>query len=423
MNDPAAPALGTLSAPSVRAPEPPKVALASASAAVPLFNQDEVLDGTYRIVEGIAAGGMGEVYRAVHLRLPRSLAIKTLQPEFAARPEWVARFCREACVLAQLHHPNIVQVLDFNVAPNGIPYIAMELIEGQDLRAALDAGRRFEVTEILSIVRQIASALDAAHAAGVVHRDLKPENVVLTPAPGQRPIVKVIDFGLSLCGWSERVTGDCAVFGTPDYMAPEQAQGQRDLMDARTDQFALAALTYTLLSGRTPFARETPVAVLYAIVHEEPEALGTVDGWDLAPVEGVLRQGMARDREDRFPSVLAFAEALEKSLVEGGALPQPAAPASLRLVPSSGRSTADPGPSEEALGRSQKCLTCGFDVARHRGRRVGRDRERARRGRPTELAKRPGRRARDSVEPMEPTHGPPRARGDGVPPTLRGPPP
>jgi len=321
--------------PASRGPAAP----APGFSAAPLFAKDEILDNTYRITEGIAAGGMGEVYRAVHLRLPRALAIKTLQPEFAARPEWVARFCREACVLAQLHHPNIVQVLDFNVAPSGIPYIAMELIDGQDLRAELDSGRRFDASEIVSIVRQVASALDAAHAAGVVHRDLKPENVVLTPTPGQRPVVKVIDFGLSLCDWSERVTGDCAVFGTPDYMAPEQAQGQRDQMDARTDQFALAGLTYTLLTGRAPFARETPVAVLYAIVHEEPEALGAVEGWDLGPVEAVLRRGLSRERDDRYPSVLAFSEALEEALVDGGALPRPTTPAPVRLVSSNERST------------------------------------------------------------------------------------
>src|SRR6478609_857491 len=102
----------------------------------PLFARDEILDNNYRIVEGLAAGGMGEVYRAVHLRLPRALAIKTLNPGFAARAEWVARFCREAKILAQLRHPNIVQVLDFNIAANGVPYLAMELIEGRDLRAS-----------------------------------------------------------------------------------------------------------------------------------------------------------------------------------------------------------------------------------------------------------------------------------------------
>jgi serine/threonine protein kinase len=239
-----------------------------------LFVRDEILDNNYRIIEGLAAGGMGEVYRAVHLRLPRTLAIKTMNLEFAARPEWVARFCREAKILAQLRHPNIVQVLDFNIAPNGVPYLAMELLEGQDLRAAIDAGRRFDAAETAAIVRQVASALDAAHAAGVVHRDLKPENVVLLSAPGQLPVVKVIDFGLSLRGGSDRVTADHSIIGTPDYMAPEQAQGLREQIDARTDQFALAALAYTLLTGRTPFSRDTPVAILYAVVHEEPAELG-----------------------------------------------------------------------------------------------------------------------------------------------------
>jgi serine/threonine-protein kinase len=297
------------------------------------FARDQILDGNYRIVDGLAAGGMGEVYVAVHLRIPRKLAIKTLHPEFAARHEWVARFCREACVLAQLRHPNIVQVLDFNVAPGGVPYIAMELIDGVDIRSELDRGRRFEIGEIVSIVRQVASALDAAHAAGVVHRDLKPENVVLTPAAGQMPVVKVIDFGLSLCGWSERVTGDFTVFGTPDYMAPEQAQGRREQIEPRTDQFALAALTYTLLSGRAPFSRDTPVAVLYAVVHEEPAALGQVAGWDTAPVEAVLRKGMSRDRDGRYASVLEFADALEAALVKGRALAPPTAPEPLPLVP------------------------------------------------------------------------------------------
>jgi serine/threonine-protein kinase len=297
-----------------------------------LLARDEILDDSYRIVEVLATGGMGEVYRAVHLRLPRPLAIKTLHPDFVARQERVARFCREACVLAQLRHPNIVQVLDFNVAPNGVPYLAMELIEGQDLRAELDRGRRFDPAEVTSIVRQVASALDAAHAAGVVHRDLKPENVVLAPAPGQRPFVKVIDFGLSLPESGGRLTGDRAVFGTPDYMAPEQAQGLREQIDSRTDQFALAALAHTLLTGQAPFWRETPVAILYAIVHEEPAGIPPANTWQTRPVEKVLARGMARAREDRYRTILDFADAFEEALVEGGALPRPTTPQPLRLV-------------------------------------------------------------------------------------------
>jgi serine/threonine-protein kinase len=287
----------------------------------PQFQHDDVLDNTYRIVDSIAAGGMGKVYRAVHLRIPREIAIKTLQPEFAARPDCVLRFTREACSMARLHHPNIVQVLDFNVASGGVPYIAMELIDGDDLRTVMNSGHRFTAAEVVSMVRQIASALDAAHAAGVVHRDLKPENVLLTPAPGQLPVVRVIDFGLSLCGWASRVTGEHSVFGTPDYMAPEQAQGLRDRIEPRTDQFALASLAYTLLAGQAPFSRPTAVEVLYAIVNERPAPLPAMDGWNAAPVEKVLHRGLARQLEDRFPSVIAFVEAFEDALVKGGALP------------------------------------------------------------------------------------------------------
>jgi len=296
---------------------------APAAATVPLFAPDDILDNTYRIVGTIAMGGMGEIYRAMHLRLPRALAIKTLQTEFSSRSDCVTRFCREACALARLNHPNIVQVLDFNVTADGVPYIAMELIEGEDLRAALNRGRRFDVPEVLAIVRQIASALETAHAAGVVHRDLKPENIVLTPTSGRVPVVSVIDFGLSLCFWAQRMTAERMVFGTPEYMAPEQALGQRDLIDTWTDQFALSALTYTLLAGRPPYARETAVDVLHAIVNEPPAPLGNLEGWNASTVEQVLRKGMARVHTERYPSVAAFSNALEQALVRGGALPTP----------------------------------------------------------------------------------------------------
>jgi serine/threonine protein kinase len=318
------------------------------------FTPGDVLDDAYRIVGTLATGGMSDVYVAAHLRLPRKLAIKTLHPELAARQESIARFCREACVLAQLRHPNVVQVVDFNVSPTGVPYIAMELVEGVDLRSELDRGRRFDVREIVSIVRQVASALDAAHAVGVVHRDLKPENVVLTRAAGQPPVVKVIDFGLSLCGWSQRVTGDFTVFGTPDYMAPEQAQGLREQTDARTDQFALAALAYTLLSGSPPFSRDTAVAVLYAVVHEDPAALEPAAGWDLAPLERVLHKGMARERSRRYPTVLAFADAFEAALVEGGALGRPTVGAPLPLVPDARRKSSRASVRARARARARR---------------------------------------------------------------------
>ena len=176
----------------------------------------------------------------------------------------------------------------------------------------------------MSIVRQIASALDAAHAAGVVHRDLKPANVILMPAAGQAPVVKVIDFGISISDWSPQITTESRVMGTPEFMSPEQALGRRDDIDARSDQFALAVLAHTLLAKRAPFAGDSPLATLSAIVHGEPEALAPHVAWPADEVQAVLRQGMARAREDRFPTVLAFADALDAALAYAGALIEPA---------------------------------------------------------------------------------------------------
>ena len=285
-----------------------------------MFVPDAIVDETYQIVKPLAQGGMAQVFLATHRRLGRDVAIKVLSPEFGAQQEWVTRLRREALILGKLRHPNVVQVLDFNVTADGAPYIAMELVEGPDLRTAMHDGRRFTAAEIVSIVRQVASALAAAHALDVVHRDLKAENVVLTEVPGQLPVVKVIDFGISLWSAASRITAEHTVFGTPEYMAPEQAQGLRDQIDARTDQFSLAVLAYTLIENRPPFGGDTPVAVLYQVVNGDPKPLGPFSGWDASRAAEVLRRGMARDREDRYPSVLEFADALERALLDGGAL-------------------------------------------------------------------------------------------------------
>jgi serine/threonine-protein kinase len=200
----------------------------------------------------------------------------------------------------------------------------MELADGPDLARELDEGRELSPADAMSIVRQIASALHAAHAAGVVHRDLKPANVILIPAAGQAPVVKVIDFGISISDWSPQITTESRVMGTPEFMSPEQALGKRDDIDARSDQFALAVLAHTLLARRPPFRGDTPLATLSAIVHGEPEPLVPYVPWPAEEVQAVLRRGMARTRENRFPTVLAFAEALESALSFAGALMEPA---------------------------------------------------------------------------------------------------
>jgi serine/threonine-protein kinase len=273
-----------------------------------------LLQNTYRIDRLIAAGGMGDVYRATHERLQGAFAIKVLHRDLLREEGLLARFRTEAKIMASLHHPNIVQVFDFNVMPDGTPYLAMELAEGQDLRNIILERRVLSPFRVTQIVNQTASALGAAHAHGVIHRDLKPENVMLVPMAGQNVCVKVVDFGVSKTRGQRRITVEPAVIGTPEYMSPEQAQGRNDEIDHRTDQFALAALTYTLLTGREPFRGPTPVAVLYQVVHEEALPVRHLVDWPCARIDQVLRRAMAKDRHHRFDSILDFARAFEAAV-------------------------------------------------------------------------------------------------------------
>jgi serine/threonine-protein kinase len=273
-----------------------------------------VVDGRYRIVRALAAGGMGEVYVATHLRLAGRFALKALHRDFLRDEDALSRFRGEAEIMAGLRHPNIVQVFDFGEMPDGAPFLLMELVEGRDLSEHLRDARALEPRRVGGIVRQIASALEAAHAHGVVHRDLKPENVMLLRLDGDEDFVKVVDFGVSKARWSHRITADTAIIGTPQFMAPEQAQGRREEIDHRTDQFALACIAYALLTGREPFRGENAVTILYQVVHQDPEPLANLVGWPCARVEEVLRRGMAKDPEARYPSALAFAHALDAAI-------------------------------------------------------------------------------------------------------------
>jgi len=273
-----------------------------------------LLQDTYRIEHLIAAGGMGEVYRATHERLDGAFAIKVLHPELLRDEGLLERFETEAKIMASLRHPNIVQVFDFNYTPTGIPYLVMELAEGPDLRTIMTEQRMLAPRRVAQIVEQTAGALSAAHARGVIHRDLKPENIMLVPIEGQGDCVKVVDFGISKASRQPVVTLRATVLGTPEYMSPEQAQGLNDDIDHRTDQFALGVLAYMLLSGCEPFRGQTPVSVLYQVVHEQPTALGRLVDWPCGRVEAVLRKAMAKNRDDRYPSILDFARDFSEAI-------------------------------------------------------------------------------------------------------------
>jgi serine/threonine-protein kinase len=285
------------------------------------FSIGIVLQGTYRIIRPLAEGGCGEVYLAAHTRLPGRFAIKMLHRSLVRDEDALTRFRQEAEITSSLRHPHIVQVFDFNVTDSGVPYLVMELLEGKLLAQRITAAGALDPLPAINIVEQIATALHAAHARGIVHRDLKPENVMLLAGAGMDDFVKVMDFGISQASWRPRLTDGERVAGTPQFMAPEQAQGQRELIDHRSDQFSLAAIAYTLLTGREPFRGENAIALLYEVVHTEP-AIPSQLVPALGPeVDAVIMRGLAKASVDRYPNVLAFASALRAAIQ--GATPGP----------------------------------------------------------------------------------------------------
>jgi serine/threonine-protein kinase len=277
-----------------------------------------VLRGTYRIDRVLDRGGMGTVFAAEHVRLRRPTAVKVLARHLAADENAVARFRREAEIISQLAHPHIVSILDFDTTDSGEAYIVMELLHGETLADRLDREQVLAPVEATRIVGQIAAALAAAHASSIVHRDLKPANIFLVQAEGAPPFVKLLDFGISKsavsAAQSQRVTREFDVLGTPDYMAPEQALGRTALVDHRGDQFALAVITYEMLTGCVPFEGDSVMSVLYRVAHAEARPVS-----ELAPhvppgVDAVIARALEKRPEQRFSSIVEFAAALASAV-------------------------------------------------------------------------------------------------------------
>jgi serine/threonine protein kinase len=268
----------------------------------------------YRIVSRVGRGGMGVVYRAVDLSLERQVALKVLVEELADDPAFRARFERESKLAASLDHPSVIPIYAAGEW-EGVLYLAMRLVDGADLRSVLRQVGRFEPERAVRIVTQVASALDAAHAHGLVHRDVKPANVLLA----REDHVYLTDFGLS-----KRVTTDSAytrtgeVLGSLDSIAPEQIR--REATGPYTDVYALGCMAFQLLTGSVPFDIGTEEGKLWAHLSETPRApselvaeLGT--GFDIA-----VRRAMSKRPEDRQPSAGVFAAALQQGL--GGSRPE-----------------------------------------------------------------------------------------------------
>jgi serine/threonine-protein kinase len=233
-----------------------------------------------------------------------------LKPHLVTNQDAFARFCHEAETMAALRHPHIIQIFDFNMSADGVPYFVMEYLEGVDLERRLASGGALPVAAVLRIADGVASALGTAHARGIVHRDLKPANIFLMRGEGQEDdFVKVLDFGISSAASSGDSTAHrLELIGTPQFMAPEQALGRA--IDGRTDQFALAAITYNMLTGREPFVGADPSSLLYQVAHEQPPPLSRFLSWDTTEIQSVLDRALAKGPDDRFESIVEFARAL-----------------------------------------------------------------------------------------------------------------
>ena len=271
-----------------------------------------VLAARFRLVSLLGQGGMGSVWRAEHLGLRAPIAIKLIDPDILDNQEALTRFHREAQAAAALRSPHVVQILDYGVDPETrVPYIAMELLEGEDLRQRLNRVGRLSASETASLVTQVARALARAHEAGIVHRDLKPENVSIVRNEDEE-IAKVLDFGISkiseLSLTSGAATRTGSVMGTPYYMSPEQIVGSKQT-DYRTDLWALAVISYECLLGVRPFNEETIGGLAVQICTQEPprpSAHGPVPaGFDLW-----FARALAREAGHRFQSARELAEGL-----------------------------------------------------------------------------------------------------------------
>ena len=302
-----------------------------------------VIAGRYEVESAIASGGFATVFVARHLTLRCPVALKVLKPGLNDNPKVRKRFLREARVVTALRHPNIVVHHDLGEEPDGLLYLAMEYLDGRSLsevaRAApLDPGRA------LRVLSQIASALEMAHANGVLHRDLKPANVMIVQFGGDPDHVKLIDFGILKHFEPERRVDDGltttltevrGIIGTPQYMAPEQIRGRP--LDARADQYALAVVAYELLVGRRPFQGASKVETLTAQLRDPMPRVTTLACGLAAPdgLDAVLRRALAKEPSERFESCTALVEALGEACaaVTDATIEPPSLPSSLGLVP------------------------------------------------------------------------------------------
>jgi serine/threonine-protein kinase len=273
-----------------------------------------VLSDRYRIVRKLGEGGMGAVYQAEHALIEKRIALKVLFPELTRRTDLVARFLQEAKSASRIGHENVIDISDFGQSPEGLVYIAMEFLDGNDLGHLLRTEGALTWERARPILMQIAKALRAAHEHGIIHRDMKPENVFLIQREARPDFVKVLDFGIAKSVGQDdggpRLTQAGMIFGTPEYMSPEQAQGQTP--DHRVDVYALGCVMYHLLTGEVPFVSDSFMGILTKHMLEPvvPPRRRAPARAIPADVEAVCLRALEKDREKRWQDMDAFYRAL-----------------------------------------------------------------------------------------------------------------
>lgn len=275
-----------------------------------MLSPGSVIDGRYEILGPLGSGGMGQVFRARRIRLGDDVALKALHPGDLG-PEAAERFLRESRACAQLRHPHIVSILDYDVDAAGHPFLVMELLSGPSLREELDLGGAFAPAQALAVLEAVADAMQLAHDHDVTHRDLKPANIVAHVFASGERVYKVIDFGLAslkLAPEATRLTLPFTFLGTMAYAAPEQLAG--DTVGPAADQYALGVIAYEMLAGRRPFEAADPLALAQQVLSGTTTPPSAVQPAVVRAADDAILRAMARRPEDRWPSVTAFVDAL-----------------------------------------------------------------------------------------------------------------
>ena len=308
----------------------------------PFIGRD-ILNGQFQILQKIGSGGMGSVYKALQPAMNRMVAVKILHPKLAGRKDLVSRFRREARAMSHLTHPNTVKVYLYGELEDGSLYIVMEYLEGKNLNQTVRSEGALKIERGLPILIQACNALEEAHRAGIIHRDLKPENIFVTQQGGMKDYAKVLDFGLAKVTEREMrpgsiiLTQEGMVFGTPEFMSPEQAQGKP--LTAASDIYSLAVILYEVLTGKLPFEAKNPMEYIQLHVTAKPKPINErVPGKTFPPLLWtVLERALAKKAEDRYSSAAEFAHALQAVLNGATAVPPYANGQPARVQPSSER--------------------------------------------------------------------------------------